>query len=231
MEWQWAQEGELTKLLGSPFGLDISSQELDEFLIKRIEKKLTYWISVHLSFSGRVTIINQVLLSSLWYFVSVWAGSSKIFGKIVILLQNFLWTGKNHQAKVRVNWFDCCAKRSVGGLSILNPQEALTTLLSKWVVNAFLPGKSNLQILLMLKLKQMSPNKMSHWPNDTRWCFVGKHNSVPGSKVWGAIQTAWNQMVKCLIPGRPLYHSDTASLSLWWSTHFHGGNHNISQKL
>jgi hypothetical protein len=33
MEWRWAQEGEVSKLLDTPFGLDIFTQEIDKFLL------------------------------------------------------------------------------------------------------------------------------------------------------------------------------------------------------
>ena len=80
--WQWAREGDLLKLLGTPFGLDLTTEDVDSFLLKRAIAKLTYWTSIHLSLSSRAITMNQVLLSSLWYFASFWSGSSKILVKI-----------------------------------------------------------------------------------------------------------------------------------------------------
>ena len=37
--WQWAQEKDLVKLLGTPFGIDPSSESIDQFLIARVTKK------------------------------------------------------------------------------------------------------------------------------------------------------------------------------------------------
>jgi hypothetical protein len=38
--WQWAVTGDVSKLLDSPFGLILSSTDVDNFLLTRLEKKL-----------------------------------------------------------------------------------------------------------------------------------------------------------------------------------------------
>jgi hypothetical protein len=63
-------------LLGIPFGINLHTQDVDDFLYTKIQKKLEYWASVHLSLSGRAVIANSVLLSTLYYFITIW-GSSK----------------------------------------------------------------------------------------------------------------------------------------------------------
>ena len=40
--WQWAEEGDLSKLLGTPFGLNLNTQDVDQFLYAKIAKKLDY---------------------------------------------------------------------------------------------------------------------------------------------------------------------------------------------
>ena len=40
--WQWAEEGDLSKLLGTPFGLNFNIQNVDNFLCRKIAKKLDY---------------------------------------------------------------------------------------------------------------------------------------------------------------------------------------------
>jgi hypothetical protein len=39
---QWAGAGKVSKLLGSPFGLTLSSSDVDQFLIDRTDRKLHY---------------------------------------------------------------------------------------------------------------------------------------------------------------------------------------------
>ena len=40
--WQWAEEGDLSKLLGTPFGLNLNNWDVDQFLYGKISKKLDY---------------------------------------------------------------------------------------------------------------------------------------------------------------------------------------------
>jgi exonuclease III len=227
-DWKWAQEHELVKMLGTPFGMDLSTEEIDSFLLQKVQKKLSYWTSSYLSLSGRATILNQVLLATIWYFVAAWGGSSKVYGKITALLRNYLWAGKDSRTRTRVSWQDCCIKRKLGGLSLIDPKEAEVGLLSKWVVHAFLPGDSNLQTILRNKLSMMSPSRVSRWPRDPSWSLVTHHTPSPGSRIWNRIQRAWNRMGKHLREGRPLCEADTAALPLWWNTKFTAGSYDIS---
>lgn len=72
----------LYKMLGTPFGIDVATPNEDEFLQAKITKKLAYWSNLHLSLAGRSVVVNSVLLSTLWYFLSIWAGSKDILRKI-----------------------------------------------------------------------------------------------------------------------------------------------------
>ena len=76
--WQWVEEGDLSKLLGTPFGLNLDTKDVYQFLYSKISKKLDYWSIVKLSLAGRAVICNQILISTLWFFITVWGGSNKI---------------------------------------------------------------------------------------------------------------------------------------------------------
>jgi hypothetical protein len=73
--WQWVDSQDISKLLGPPFGLDISIEDTDRFFTTRIEKQLVYWCSQRLNVVGREVIMNSVLISSLLYFLAIWGGS------------------------------------------------------------------------------------------------------------------------------------------------------------
>ena len=64
-DWQWAEEGDLSKLLGTPFGLKLNTPDIDQFLYNKISKILDYWSCRKLSLAGIIVICNQVLLSTL----------------------------------------------------------------------------------------------------------------------------------------------------------------------
>ena len=40
--WRWAEDGDLSKLLGTPFGLSLNKHDFDWFLYNKIYKKLDY---------------------------------------------------------------------------------------------------------------------------------------------------------------------------------------------
>ena len=86
--WKWAEEGDLSKLLGTPFGFNLNTPDVDKFLYNKISKKLDYWSTMKLSLGGRIVICNQMLLSTLWFFITVWGGSNKILNKIRGAIRN-----------------------------------------------------------------------------------------------------------------------------------------------
>jgi hypothetical protein len=45
--------------------------DVDNFLLKKVQRKLNYWASTKLSLARRKMIVTNIFLSSLWYFVSV----------------------------------------------------------------------------------------------------------------------------------------------------------------
>ncbi len=67
-----AKNGELVKLLGVHFGLNLNAKEVDVFLIEKLWKKLEYYSTLHLLLIGRVVVVNFVLASTLWFFIRVW---------------------------------------------------------------------------------------------------------------------------------------------------------------
>lgn len=119
----WAILGHLGKLFGLPFGIDVHTADIDQFLVDKIEKKLSYWTTLKLSLAARSVVVNAVLLSTLWFFVSLWRGSLQVTRKIKSCLMNFLWSGSSHRTRVRVSWTDCYAHKHQGGLGL---QWALT---------------------------------------------------------------------------------------------------------
>ena len=67
--WKWAVEGDLSKLLGTPFGINLNTPNVEKLFYSKIsKKKLDYWSTMKLSLGGRIVICNHILLSTLWFF-------------------------------------------------------------------------------------------------------------------------------------------------------------------
>jgi hypothetical protein len=192
---QWVVEQQVSKLLGIPFGIDLHTIDVDEFMLSKIHKKLIYWTTIHLSLAGRVLIVNFVLLSSLWYFIMIWAGSLAMIRKIRASLRDFLWSGSDHTYPVRVGWYDCCASRRIGSLDIVDPTDTLLALTTKWMLKALTLGNSNIQYLLRHRILQILSAGGGSWPRHVQWAMFYKFSVRQGSRAWERISQAWRKLV------------------------------------
>jgi len=90
----------------------------------------------------------------------------------------------NH-VKTRVHWFYCCTNKDIGGLGLIDPKEAMDTLLFKWVIKTLKLGNSNLKLLLCFKLAICKSSKHMKQGLEMSWDLVRNHSPSPRSKVWG----------------------------------------------
>ena len=111
--WKWAEEGDLSKLLGTSFGLNLNTKDVDQFPYNKMTKKLEYWSNMKLSLAGRIVICNQVLLSTFWFFITVWGSLKKKLRKIRGAIRNYIWSGKKQLTRTRVFWQECCLKKNM----------------------------------------------------------------------------------------------------------------------
>jgi hypothetical protein len=158
----WAEPNSVSKLLGAPFGLSLSTDDVNSFLFVRLCKKLSYWVTVHINPIGRGVIVNSVLNSST-FSLSIWGGNNLGVKKVKSALLNYLASGKSQRARARVNWIQCCQTRINGGLNIIHPEDAVVALMGKWLVKAMEPGQSNLHLMLHYKLSLYQPYAGGRW--------------------------------------------------------------------
>lgn len=137
---------------------------------------------MNLSLVGRTLIVNQVLMSSLWCFITVWAGSKKIIWKIKALLRNYLWSGSENIATTCVSWDDYMMPKEISGPSLISPKDAMKALMSEWIVQALLPNKSNLQIILRSCIMQLQPSYYGPWGPSPLWLFSPNFSTKGGLK-------------------------------------------------
>lgn len=153
----WASNDSVCKLLGVPFGLSLSTSNVNEFLHNKLAAKLTHWSSAKVNRTGRGVIANGILLSSLFFFFSIWGGTKKGVAKLKSSILNYLAAGKVERSRARVSWIQCCQSKQDGGIGLINPEDAVAALMAKWVIKAMEPNTSNLHLLLRLKLSQAQP--------------------------------------------------------------------------
>jgi hypothetical protein len=56
-DFPWAIERNVSKLLGTPFGLKLDTQDIDAFFLEKVNNKLRYWMNVQFSLVGQATIV------------------------------------------------------------------------------------------------------------------------------------------------------------------------------
>lgn len=108
-------------------------------------------------------------------------------------------------------------KKKNGGLDLVDPEVAKTSLLCKWIVKAMKPGESNLQLMLRYRLARFKPQRGRSWGASLDWFTNKAHQGVAGSKSWGHIGKAWKTMVKGIFQIPPRTRIELLHPNIWWS--------------
>ncbi|GAU43586.1 hypothetical protein TSUD_27880 [Trifolium subterraneum] len=103
------------KFLGIPVGANPRRQETWKPVVEAMTNHLSLWKSRHLSFGGRVTLINLVLSSLPLYFFSFFKALSCIVKLLERIQRNFLWGGGVDDKKICwVKWDHICLPKAQG---------------------------------------------------------------------------------------------------------------------
>ena len=86
--------------LGIPIGANPRSAVVWDPIIRKCEAKLVRWKQKHISFDGRVTLINAVPTSLPIYFFSFFRVPSKVVDKLVNIQRRFLWGGGRNKGRL-----------------------------------------------------------------------------------------------------------------------------------
>jgi hypothetical protein len=214
LDFQWAGLEDISKLLGTPFGLSLNSDGVDAFLGEKMDKKLKYWITTRINNSGRAVIGNGILLSIALFFLAIWGSSKKGVAKVKSKVANFIWAGSDRPTRTRVAWRTCCLRKKEGGLGMIDPHEAVTALMCKWITSACEPGLSNFKTMLRFRLVQFQPYSGGRWEPNLCWFTFKSHTSSKGSDLWSRTTKAWKNLVGELHTVPPRSHEEWLSASI-----------------
>ncbi|XP_074297547.1 uncharacterized protein LOC141628284 [Silene latifolia] len=119
-------------------GVPISSKKLTKAegqkLTDRIVARIRGWGTQHLTYAGRLTLVNSVLNTLHSYWASIFLIPNGILNKINNLCRNFLWKGSSeYKGAPNVNWDQCCLPKEEGGLGIKDVKKWNKALLGKYV--------------------------------------------------------------------------------------------------
>ncbi len=123
-------------------------------------KKLRYWNYVCSHLQVKMSLLTLYLVSIFWFIITNWAQLIMAFSKCKAMIWSYLWCGQDHTTRARVSWANCCPKREIGRLHLLNLKEALNAFMTKLVLLAFELGMTNIKIMLRHCMRK--PNSSKH---------------------------------------------------------------------
>ena len=86
---------------------------------------------------------------------------------------------------------DVYMPKAIEVLNVIDREEALHALMTKWILKAPNLGESNLHIFLRYRLSKLKPNKRSKWPQSLQWMLTHKFLIYDGYKVWNKLIQTW----------------------------------------
>ncbi len=137
---KWIPKGRGTKYLGIQVGFHLPPEANFAALMLTLKGKLINWSTNKLSFAGRILVLKQVLLASIWYLAACWNLDPKMCDQIRRLIRNFIWGGKEAPARAKVRWDTLTLPTSQGGLGVTDPKAQSEALLAKLFIRGLAPG-------------------------------------------------------------------------------------------
>ena len=88
---------------------------------ERFKRKLSTWKAKHLSYGGRLVLLNSVLSSLPMFMMSFFEIPKGILKRLDFYRSRFFWLGNNDKRKYRLaKWDIICRPKDQGGLGITN---------------------------------------------------------------------------------------------------------------
>uniref|UniRef100_A0A803QDT5 Reverse transcriptase domain-containing protein n=1 Tax=Cannabis sativa TaxID=3483 RepID=A0A803QDT5_CANSA len=110
--------------LGIPICVRKISRKECELLAEKMTARIKSWSSRNLSFTGRITLINSILIAIQDYWSQMMIMPRKVFKSIEAICRAFLWKGQSmfHGAEV-VAWENVCQSKIACGFGIKKLKE------------------------------------------------------------------------------------------------------------
>lgn len=105
------------------------------YMVQKVENKLSYWMTKKLSLAGRFQICFKVLASTYVYYSSCWFPSKNCYKTLEKLLKAFLLSNtEGKKGFHRVAYEKCCIPKSFSGMGLFDFQRQDFALCAKWIV-------------------------------------------------------------------------------------------------
>lgn len=114
LPWTWEENSNASPLLGFPVAAEFSIELMESHIVDKLEARIDKIKNQHLSLAARVTVANGLILSMLWYMLTLWADSITFLSKTQKRIKSFVWAGRP-----RVDRSTITQSRAKGGLGLL----------------------------------------------------------------------------------------------------------------
>ncbi|GAU43110.1 hypothetical protein TSUD_373050 [Trifolium subterraneum] len=140
------------KYLGLPVGANPKNGSTWEPLLDHLRKRLNSWRNKHISFGGRIVMLNAVLNAIPIFYLSLLKMPVNVWKQVVRLQRVFLWGGVKGGNKIKwVKWSVVCRAKNKGGLGVRDVRIVNLSLLAKWRWRLLLPGRPLWKEILVAK--------------------------------------------------------------------------------
>ncbi|KAL2903893.1 hypothetical protein RDABS01_002603 [Bienertia sinuspersici] len=107
------------KYLGVPICSRKISRNDCEQLFHRMTANIRRWQTRHISFAGRLQLVNAILMSICTFWMLIFIIPTGVIREINRLCRRFLWEGQLYGKKPSyVSWDQVCKSKSKGGLGV-----------------------------------------------------------------------------------------------------------------
>jgi hypothetical protein len=131
---QWVQEGKGVGYLGIQVGFRLPLEVNFDKMLSNLKNKLINWSTCHLSLAGRILVVNQALLASMWYLAASWNPNPIMCSQVRGVVRNFIWGEKATTTRAKVKWDTLVLPTTKGGLGIIDPKTQFEALLAKLLI-------------------------------------------------------------------------------------------------
>ncbi|KAG7587049.1 Reverse transcriptase domain [Arabidopsis thaliana x Arabidopsis arenosa] len=107
------------RYLGVPLSSCKMKRQDFQPLIDKILSRFNAWTVKHLSFAGRLQLIQSVIYSTITFWASIFILPNKCLEEIESMCSAFLWKGSPNSARgAKVSWDSVCTPKETGGLGL-----------------------------------------------------------------------------------------------------------------
>lgn len=209
LPWKWEDSTNASPLLGLPVAAGFSVPLMESQVMGKIDARIDSLRGKHLALAARVTVANGLVLSSIWYILTLWAGDMGFFQKIQRKLEAFIWAGRPRVDRNTIS--QSRARGGLGVLSVADQYRAMTGNIMMWILDQ---GEHPLRLILQSHIQDLSKRKWGI--PDLSWIVPKGGSSVSlGSPPWQNICRAWSSLKPFLRRTVPRNLEEWLDLPLW----------------